>query len=44
MAEDSKKDKDKGKKTMKEKAERSVADKYESAQPKEEEIQEHPEH
>jgi hypothetical protein len=44
MAEDSKKDKDKGKKTMEEKADRSVVDKHESEQPEEEEIQEHPEH
>ncbi len=44
MAEDSKKDKDKGKKTVEEKADRSVVDTYGSEQPEEEEIQEHPEH
>jgi hypothetical protein len=45
MAEDSKKDKDRGKKTMEEKADISVEDKHESEQqPEEEEIQEHPEH
>jgi hypothetical protein len=44
MAEDSKKDKDKGKKTVEEKADRSVVNEHGSEQPEEEEIQEHPEH
>lgn len=48
MAEDSKKDKDNHEKTVEEKADgkgdRAVIDKHGSEQPKEEEIQEHPEH